>query len=389
MTRKAKHPVMMRYKVVDTARGMAIFGMVIGHMLNWWLTEQDFWFYTFFGIWVFSFGAVSFIFISGASATLSLKRRTMELKPGDKFFHHLIRRIYFLRALLILVLALMYNIVVALWFQEPTWIWSWNILQTIAFSLFLVWPLIKRSKILRTIIGIVVLVVNEFILAFLLPYQGQFSVYGIIFYILYNPLDQYILLPFFTMFLFGTVLGDILHDKSQVENPEERKAIFKTHLIVTSIMGIILVIIGIFVLPDFERHASLASSTYSLGLVFVGYSIILSYEIFEPIKLKKDHRFFYYYNYYSFTIYVAHNPLYFIFYRQFTIFTIWIPIIITMTILSLIVIYVYRKLRAKASIKAALSGASFFLATNKETRKKLYALNRARTAARKRRESTD
>ena len=383
MAKKEKVHELKRFKVVDTARGMAIFGMIVAHILNWWLTEQNLWLYDVFAIFVLSFGAVSFVFISGASATLSLKRRTMEIKKGDKFFHHLIRKVYFLRAFFLLMIALLFNLVGALFFQDLTYIWSWNVLQTIAISLFLVWPLINRSKILRTIIAAAALLFNYLLLYLILPYQGQMNVYGISFYILYNPIDQYILLPYFSMLLLGTVLGDILHDLSQIDDPEESRTAFKPHLIKTVILGIILMIIGMFFLPDFTIHASLASITYSLGLVFVAYSILTYYEIFEPIKTNERYRYFYYYNYYSFTVYLAHYVLYFFFYRQFTVITIWIPMIITMTIITIITIFVYKKCGQKASIKAGLSVLSFYIATNKEQRRKLMILSKARSPARK------
>jgi len=369
---------MGRIRVIDTARGIAIFGMVIGHMLNWWLTEQDFWLYDVLSVYLFCFGAASFIFISGASAAISLKRGYMEIEKGDKFFMRLIKKMYFLRAFLLLIISLIYNFVVALAFQDFMWIWSWNFLQTIAISLFLIWPLLKTSKIFRTIVGIMVLIINELLLAFLLPFQGQLNFYGVVFYILYNPLYLYILLPFFSAFVFGTVLGDILHNLNLIEDLKKKKATFKTHLIVSSLLGMILLITGMFFLPDFTIHASFASMTYSLGLILVVYSILMYYEIFEPIKLKEKHRFFYYYNYYSFTIFIAHNPLYFLFYRQLTVITIWIPIIITMIIVSILVIIVYKKLGPKASITVGISVISFFLATTKEQRKMLIKMKKER-----------
>ena len=103
-----------RFRVIDTARGIAIFGMVIGHMLNWWLTDQDFWLYDFLSVYLFCFGAASFIFISGASATISLKRGYMEIKKGDTFFTHLIKKMFFLRALFLFVIAFICNLVAAL-----------------------------------------------------------------------------------------------------------------------------------------------------------------------------------------------------------------------------------------------------------------------------------
>ena len=57
--------------------------------------------------------------------------------------------------------------------------------------------------------------------------------------------------------------------------------------------------------------------------------------------------------------------------------------IITLTIISLIIIFMYKKLGAKASLKAGVSVVSYYLATNKEQRRKLMVLSKARSAAKK------
>ena len=59
---------MKRYKTIDIGRGIAIFGMVIGHCLNWWLTEQDFWLYEMVYIILAPLGVSGFLFISRSSS---------------------------------------------------------------------------------------------------------------------------------------------------------------------------------------------------------------------------------------------------------------------------------------------------------------------------------
>ena len=34
---------MKRYKTIDMIRGLAMIIMVGGHMLDWWLTTEDYW----------------------------------------------------------------------------------------------------------------------------------------------------------------------------------------------------------------------------------------------------------------------------------------------------------------------------------------------------------
>ena len=127
-----------------------------------------------------------------------------------------------MRATIKMSKALIYNFAIGLAINDITYIWAWNVLQTIAISLILAWPLLKTSKILRIIIAAVLLIVNEILLAFLLPYQGEANFYGVLFHILYNPLDQYALLSFFNALLLGTVIGDVLFDLNKLENTVKR-----------------------------------------------------------------------------------------------------------------------------------------------------------------------
>ena len=94
---------------------------------------------------------------------------------------------------------------------------------------------------------------------------------------------------------------------------------------------------------------------YSIGTVLVLLSILLYIEEFEVIKTKKSYRFFFYYSFYSFTIYLAHDPLYFIFFQQLNALTIWIGLVGTTFLITLLLKGVYKKWGRKASLKTQLS----------------------------------
>ncbi|GAG95893.1 unnamed protein product, partial [marine sediment metagenome] len=244
-----------------------------------------------------------------------------------------------------------------------TWIWAWNVLQTIAVSLLLTWPLLKTSKTIRIVLGIVILVADQCILILLTPYMGQPNMYGVFYHILFNPLDQYIILSFFSVFLIGTVVGDVFFEINNIKNQEERKRAIKYDFIKFSLLiGIILMIFGaIFSFPDFLYHGTFSSMVYSIGTVLVLLSILLYIEEFEVVKTKKSYRFFYYFSFYSFTIYLAHNPLYIIFFRQLNAFTIWIAIVGTTIFITLLLKGVHKKWGRKASLKTQLAILSLII----------------------------
>ena len=361
---------MKRYKTIDFARGLCIMGMVFLHLNNWWLTPEDFWLYLTLEAYIGFIGASGFLFISGFSAKVAYKNWTIRIDDSNKFNIKMVRNVYLLRALFLLIIALIYNTIIAFALNDPTWIWAWNVLQTISFSLFMAWPLLKTSKVFRAIFGIFLLLADHFIFIFLLPYKGQANYYGILFHILYHPPEQYRILSYFTMFLIGTVIGDIVYDLNTIENWNERKFAFKNYILSSIIIGLTITIFGIlFLFPSFLLRATLSSMLYSLGIIIIIVSVLIGIEEFEVFKVKKSYRCFYYYHYYSFTIYLAHNPLYFLFYRQLNVFTIWIPVLVTIFCFTLLVRVIYKKLGPKASLKVGITVLSFILATIIEGKK--------------------
>ncbi|MFX0139490.1 MAG: heparan-alpha-glucosaminide N-acetyltransferase domain-containing protein [Candidatus Hodarchaeota archaeon] len=354
-----------RFKSIDFLRGFYIFMMVLVHLCDWWLVFEANWFKDIVHIIIEPIGATGFLFISGVSAALSYKSNQLNLKDSNEINWKTIKNIYFFRAFLILLIALIYNIILIFRFGDISDIWNWNVLQAIAISLILVWPLLKTSKTVKIIVGIVLLLIDQLILAFLRNFKGVFNLYGILFHILYNPLDQFTIISFFTMFLFGSVVGDIVFDITLLDDKKERGIMVKNNFLIgTLILGSILVPFGVlFQFPAFFLRNTFPSFIYSIGVILVAFSLLISIEEFGIIKTKKNYNIMFFYSFYSFTVYLGHNLLYFLFFDQLDAVTFWIPIIITMSTLTLLLRTMYIKVGPKLSLKTGIAVLSFIIAS--------------------------
>ncbi|MFX0031505.1 MAG: heparan-alpha-glucosaminide N-acetyltransferase domain-containing protein [Candidatus Hodarchaeota archaeon] len=368
---------MKRLKSIDIFRGICMFIMVYGHMFDWWLRIEDYWFFDdVLKPLLGPIGAVGFVFISGISTGLSYKKNSLKAKNSDFSMRNL-RDIYIVRALLLLLIALIYNLTVAIRLNDLTFIWAWLILQTISISLLISYPLLKFSKITRLIISLTFLVGNQFFLWWLLPFKGQLNFFGILFHILYNPVEHYVIVPFFSIFLIGTVIGDLILDINLINSQIERREIFKNKLIFYMLLfGTTSTLIGVlYFYPNFFIYGTYSSVIYSFGIVTCLFAGLITLEEYEILKTKKNYRYLYYYSYYSFSVYIIHNLLYFLFVGQLTIITIWIPILLIIPLLGLLLKMIYKYLGMKASLKALMSVASYLIVTKitakKASKKKL------------------
>ncbi|MFX1493957.1 MAG: heparan-alpha-glucosaminide N-acetyltransferase domain-containing protein [Promethearchaeota archaeon] len=368
---------MERIRALDTIRGACMWIMIYGHMADWWLRPEDYWLRQ----WLYGFLEsliVGFLFISGVSTALAFKSNQLKLQ-GLKNSNMLIKNVYFLRAFFIILIALIYNFFVAvLWGGDITDLWSWLVLQTIGFSLILCWPFLRTSRNFRISFGILILIVNQLILSFLMggPYKDLSNIYGIIYHILYNPISQFPILAYFSIILIGTALGDKIFEINIIRNQEERKQLFKEKLIKPLfLIGASLLIFGIvffypelFILPEvYFSNPNIFMNTisafaYSIGIILMAIAFFMKVQIFEVIKTKKSYRYLFFYSYYSFTIYLAHNLLYFLFPGQLNSVTIWIAIIGGSIIFGFLFRIIYTKLGKKASLKTGIGILSLIIA---------------------------
>ncbi|MFX0026203.1 MAG: heparan-alpha-glucosaminide N-acetyltransferase domain-containing protein [Candidatus Hermodarchaeota archaeon] len=357
---------MKRIKSIDTIRGICMWIMIYGHIIFWWLRPEDAWLVN----WLFAFlqpmGANGFLLVSGISAALAYKNSQAKLKVSNKFNFKIIKNVYFIRAMFILIIGIIFNIFAATMYGGNIYdIWSWSVLQTIGISLILVWPFLKTSKFFRIILGVSFILANHILLGVLLPYKGEFTLFGIFYHLLFNPSDQYIILTYFGIFILGSAIGDIIFDINVIDDEYKRKFLFKKNFLFhTFLAGIIITIFGIlFQFPQFLGKNTISSVFYSLGIILATLSGLMAIEMLEKVKTKKSYRFFFFYSYYSFTIYLAHNLLFFLFYKQLNAtLTIWIAIIIGNVLLGFLFRATYKTLGPKASLKVGISVISFKLA---------------------------
>ena len=362
---------MKRVQSIDIIRGFCIFLMVLGHLLDWWIINSDRWLVYYLFSFIASIAATGFLFVSGFSAAITFKSRSKNIDISTDIGMTHARNIYIIRALLLLAISLFYNTAIALTLNDLRWIWAWNVLQTISISLLLAWPLLHTPKYLRIGLGIGLLVVNELFSSFLLPYSGQLNPYGVLFHIFYHPIEAFTILTYFTIFIIGTVVGDFFFKFTSLKEPEERKQVIKRVFIRTiMLIGLIFTSFGIiYRYDDFIYRRTLSATFYSLGVVLILLGILLYLEEFGKINPKKRYRFFFYFSFYSFTVYIAHDPLYFIFYNQLNAINIWLAVIGIFVLITLLLKCMHKKLGLKFSLKAQLGLLSLIIANKIEKRK--------------------
>jgi hypothetical protein len=345
--------------------------MVYGHMLQFWIRPEDFW----LKFWLYAFlapiGATGFLFISGVSATLAYKNN----QQTQKVLLKTMRNTYLLRALFILIIGLFFNFGVAMVFGggDLKDIWSWNALQTIGVSLLLAWPLIKTSKIFRVIFATIIFILNHTLLSMLSPYIGQSSLLGLLYHLLFNPIDAYSILNYYGIVVVGSVIGEYLFELKNAEDEKKKEFIYSNRAIIYSFfIGISLLVFGVwFQFPNFISFNSISSILYALGIVIAGLALLIVMEILEIIKTKKSYRFLYFYSYYSFTLFLGHNMFLVFFIQMLDAYvTIWLAVAGFNIILALLLNVMYRKLEWRVSVKAVISMASGIIAMKIE--KKYY-----------------
>ena len=363
---------MQRLKSIDIFRGLCMGWMFLAHLIEWWIRPEFIWLRTFTFFIFDPIGASGFLFISGVSITLSYRNRLSRVVEEKDLSYSRLKMSYFLRAFFLLVISIIYNTAIAITINQLSWIWTWFVLMTAAFSLFIVWPLFNLSKITRILIGVIIWFIGQYLYILLSPYKDQLSLQGIFYHIFYNDYSQDPFLIFFSFFLFGTVVGDIMYNINNTKNPELKRKQFKRKLIIpTSLISVILISFGIlFNFPSFLSRNSLSWLFYVLGIVLLVLMILIFLEEYNIFKTKKRYRVFFYFSYYSFTVYLVHNFLYFIFYEKLDLVTIWIAVVSTFIVFSLVLRQIYKKWGWKASLKTVLGKISSKLAYKIEENKK-------------------
>lgn len=352
---------MKRVQAIDIFRGLCIFYMTFGHLTYWWTAKSSFWLYEL--IWNLGapIGGGGFLLVSGMSAMISYKVNLQKDKISGVDSTKNSRTQYIIRALIILIISFIWNFFGTLFMNVPG-IWIWYVIQTISISLLLAWPLLKTSRLFRLFICFACWIGNEYIILWLQPFEGQTNFFGILYFILYNVPEQNVILAYFPYLLAGTIIGDILHEAFNSKDIDA-KLYLKDHLFKPGLIGGgVLITFGIlFQFPQFTDKATFSSHMFIFGIELMIIIFLVYLKDLGYLKFKRNYSVLKYYSFYSFTIFLAHNLLYFLFPPVFNALEIWLYIIPVMVLWTYLFRIIYQKLGKYASLKVFISETAKYL----------------------------
>jgi hypothetical protein len=164
--------------------------------------------------------------------------------------------------------------------------------------------------------------------------------------------------------VFGTVVGDIINDLNNNKNIEKRREEFKKEMILPiGVLSSGLILFGLlFKFPNFLNRSSFSWYVYTIGIILIIFLILIILEEYHAFETQKNYRVFFFFSYYSFTVYLAHNFVYFIFFESLDLIQIWFASLGTFFIFHAILRLIYKMWSWKASLKAVLGRLSFKMA---------------------------
>jgi len=354
---------MKRIRSIDIFRGICIFYMTFGHMVNWWISQGDFWLYEIIWNYGAPVGGGGFLLVSGMSASISYKRNQLKAQSSQEFNMKRARNVYMLRSLLIFLISLLWNFIGTLFMGLPG-VWLWFVIQTISISLFMAWPFLKTSRIFRLSMCFAFWIGNEFVFYWLSPYSNTQNIIGYLYYFLYNSPDQNVILGYFPFLLLGTVFGDVFFESNSIGNLIERRLFLKKKIFRNGqLFGVFLITFGLlYNFPDFSNKSTFASHMFIVGIQLILMACLVYIKEIRAISFQKRYRFFEIYSFYSFTIFLAHQLLYFLFQPIFSFITIWSVVIPLLIVWTFLIRFIYKKWDKDASIKFLLNKIAVELA---------------------------
>ena len=226
---------------IDFVKGVAIVFIIIAHTGGAWLDSS----------WIFVYGIgftlldilgpSLFVFLSALSVVFSIRRKKGTLPEK------VIRNRIFSRGIMIIVIAIIFNIVSIEFTIEgysfPATLWGWNILMFIGASQIFSYYALKLSKISRAVIGMFIIFTSDTIRLWL--YQGKEAgdvIITILHYIIVSPSPMTPLLPWLSICFLSSIFGEYLYEAMVGGTKKDYKKLFRTFLY----WGIFLVLTGIF-----------------------------------------------------------------------------------------------------------------------------------------------
>ncbi len=245
-----------RIRSIDLVKGFAIIMIMICHTGAAWLDSD--WIYVYGMVYVsLDFvGPSLFVFLSALSVIFSIRRKKGRLP------NKVIRNRIFSRGLTIIVMGLLFNVIglniVRPDIPFPLSIWGWNILVFIGFSQIFSYYAVKLKKIVRTIIGVIIILISPALREFLYLNKDADSIIWILHFIITSPTPEITLFPWLAVCFISSIFGEYLYDAMIKGTEISYKNLFRKFLI----WGIILVVIGVALGWQLQTPDTLIESEY-------------------------------------------------------------------------------------------------------------------------------
>ena len=355
---------MKRLKAIDIFRGFIMVAMVFVHLRDWWIIGGAN--ATFSNItrpFIDRTFAPAFMFSAGISTFISYNNRLKKI--SEEYSYQTLRNEYILRAVIIGMIGLVYNIFVAIFYADASLIWTWFMLYSIGFSLLMAWPLLKSPKVVKITVGLIIIISNEILYWVLKPYMGQVNLYGVLYHIIFNSLYLDPILESFFFLLIGIVVGELIVETYNIQDQIERRNTLKWKLLIPSLIigGMLIIYTFLFIFPLFFNNIGFYWIYFSMGMCLILNSVLLTLEEYNIFEAKKSYKFLFYYSYYSLSVYLTHYIFYFFFFNILNVYIFCIFITGIIIVYGLLLKYLYYKLGPKFSLKIQIGRIAAYLAS--------------------------
>lgn len=350
-----------RITSIDTFRGISIFWMLLGHTLCWWLTLEDFMILSTYFPLIDALGASAFVFLSGISTVFSYKKKMVLNDSLNELEKRKIRTKYYLRALILLVIGFAFNFINSL--LNPGFpIWVWTVLITIALALLLTWPLLKLSKWKRLLIGIVVILIDQFFFNAFQVYSTNNYLNNVMTQVFYGYVGSGVkttpFVTFFPFFIIGTVFGELIYhmEEKDINKSLQDRYFVKRFFFVSALTGGSLILLGtLFFFPDVMFRNTFSWTIYTIGVEILLLTTFLIIEKYEIITINPKYRFLSYFSYYSLTLYLTNSVVSIFFQQQLNLVNYWLYFSLTIAVIFIIIKILHHKFNGKCSVKYVIS----------------------------------
>ncbi|MBA7472025.1 hypothetical protein ES707_07340 [subsurface metagenome] len=226
---------------IDFVKGVAIVFIIIAHTGGAWLDSTWVFLYAIGLTFLDILGPSLFVFLSALSVVFSIRRKKGKLPEK------VIRNRIFSRGLMIIVIAIIFNIISIEFtipgYSFPATLWGWNILMFIGASQIFSYYALKLSKISRAVIGLFIIFTSDTIRLWL--FQGKEAgdvIISILHYIIVSPSPMTPLLPWLSICFLSSIFGEFLYEAMIGGTKKDYKKLFRTFFY----WGIFLVLAGFF-----------------------------------------------------------------------------------------------------------------------------------------------